>query len=110
MIKWLRSPAEVLHTWRVLMGRASDQRRQRAPQSLRRVAQGLRQSSGATSCSGLGTPGEGCRAGEALGLRHEDIAAAEREIAIVPRDNANGARAKSGGRRVPVGGELIRLY
>jgi integrase/recombinase XerD len=38
----------------------------------------------------------GCRAGEALGLRHEDIAAAEREIAIVPRDNANGARAKSG--------------
>ena len=42
----------------------------------------------------------GCRAGEALGLRHEDIAAAEREISIVPRDNANGARAKSGGRTV----------
>jgi integrase/recombinase XerD len=52
----------------------------------------------------------GCRAGEALGLRHEDIAAAEREIAIVPRENANGARAKSGGRTVPVGAELIRLY
>jgi len=52
----------------------------------------------------------GCRAGEALGLRHEDIAAAEQEISIVPRDNANGARAKSGGRVVPVGGELIRLY
>jgi integrase/recombinase XerD len=52
----------------------------------------------------------GCRAGEALGLRHEDIAAAEREISIVPRENANGARAKSGGRTVPVGGELIRLY
>ncbi len=52
----------------------------------------------------------GCRAGEALGLRHEDIAAAEREISIVPRDNANGARAKSGGRTVPAGGELIRLY
>lgn len=52
----------------------------------------------------------GCRAGEVLGLRHEDIAAAEREISIVPRDNANGARAKSGGRTVPVGGELIRLY
>ena len=52
----------------------------------------------------------GCRAGEALGLRHEDIAAAEREISIVPRDNANGARAKSGGRVVPAGGELIRLY
>ena len=52
----------------------------------------------------------GCRAGEALGLRHEDIAAAEREIAIVARENANGARAKSGGRAVPVGAELIRLY
>src|ERR1022692_4261447 len=52
----------------------------------------------------------GCRAGEALGLRHEDIAAAEREISVVPRDNANGARAKSGGRTVPVGAELIRLY
>jgi len=52
----------------------------------------------------------GCRAGEVLGLRHEDIAAAEREIAVVARVNANGARAKSGGRTVPVGGELIRLY
>ena len=52
----------------------------------------------------------GCRAGEALGLRHEDIAAAEQEISVVPRDNANGARAKSGGRTVPAGGALIRLY
>jgi integrase/recombinase XerD len=52
----------------------------------------------------------GCRAGEALGLRHEDIAAAEREVTIVPRENANGARAKSGGRTIPVGAELIRLY
>jgi integrase/recombinase XerD len=52
----------------------------------------------------------GCRAGEVLGLRHEDIAAAEREISIVARENANGARAKSGARAVPVGGELIRLY
>ncbi len=52
----------------------------------------------------------GCRAGEALGLRHEDIAAAECEITIVPRENANGARAKSGGRTVPVGPDLIRLY
>jgi integrase len=52
----------------------------------------------------------GCRAGEVLGLRHEDIAAAECEITIVARENANGARAKSGGRAVPVGPELIRLY
>src|SRR5215467_9773566 len=51
----------------------------------------------------------GCRAGEALGLRHEDIAAAECEIGIVPRENANGARAKSGARAVPVAPELIRL-
>ena len=36
----------------------------------------------------------GCRAGEALGLRHEDIAAAEREVSIVPRENANGARGQ----------------
>jgi integrase/recombinase XerD len=52
----------------------------------------------------------GCRAGEVLGLRHEDIAAAECEVSIVPRENANGARAKSGARTVPVGPELIRLY
>ena len=52
----------------------------------------------------------GCRAGEALGLRHEDIAAAEQEISVVPRENANGARAKSGGRTVPVRPELVRLY
>ena len=52
----------------------------------------------------------GCRAGEALGLRHEDIAAAEREICIVARENANWARAKSGPRVIPVGAELIRLY
>jgi integrase/recombinase XerD len=52
----------------------------------------------------------GCRAGEALGLRHEDIAAAEQEISVVSRENANGARAKSGGRTVPVAPELIRLY
>ncbi len=52
----------------------------------------------------------GCRAGEALGLRHEDIAAAECEISIVARENANGARAKSGGRTIPVGPDLIRLY
>jgi integrase/recombinase XerD len=52
----------------------------------------------------------GCRAGEVLGLRHEDIAAAECEISVVPRENANGARAKSGARTVPVGPELIRLY
>ncbi|MBV9444870.1 MAG: tyrosine-type recombinase/integrase [Streptosporangiaceae bacterium] len=53
----------------------------------------------------------GCRIGEALGLRHEDIAAAEREITIRPRDNDNGARTKSQEpRTIPVEAGLIRLY
>jgi hypothetical protein len=44
-------------------------------------------------------------------LRHNDIAAAERQVAVRRRDNANGARAKSPTTRtIPVSGELIRLY
>jgi integrase len=53
----------------------------------------------------------GCRIGEALGLRHEDLAAAEREITITPRLNDNGARSKSRHpRTIPVSAALIRLY
>jgi site-specific recombinase XerD len=53
----------------------------------------------------------GVRAGEALGLRHEDIDAAGRQLSIVPRANANRARCKSRGHRtVPVSAQLIRLY
>jgi integrase/recombinase XerD len=53
----------------------------------------------------------GMRIGEALGLRHEDLAAAEREANVVPRDNDNGARTKSRqSRSIPVSAELIRLY
>jgi site-specific recombinase XerD len=53
----------------------------------------------------------GCRIGEALGLRHEDIAAAERQVTICPRVNDNRARAKSRQpRTVPVSVELIRLW
>jgi site-specific recombinase XerD len=53
----------------------------------------------------------GARIGEALGLRHEDIAAARQEITITPRLNANRARTKSQRRRdVPVSASLIRLY
>jgi len=49
----------------------------------------------------------GLRIGEALGLRHEDLAAAEREVAVVPRDNGNGARSKSREpRSIPVSAEL----
>lgn len=52
----------------------------------------------------------GVRIGEALGLRHEDVAAAEREITIRPRVNGNGARVKSGlSRTIPVSAELVRL-
>jgi site-specific recombinase XerD len=52
----------------------------------------------------------GVRVGEALGLRHEDVAIAEKTITITPRDNANRARAKSGSRTIPASPELMRLY
>jgi site-specific recombinase XerD len=53
----------------------------------------------------------GVRIGEALGLRHADIAAAAREVRIVPRVNENGARTKSRvARSIPVSAELVRLY
>ncbi len=53
----------------------------------------------------------GVRIGEALGLRHEDLAAAEREVTVRPRTNDNGARTKSRtSRTIPVSAELIRLY
>lgn len=53
----------------------------------------------------------GIRIGEALGLRHEDVAAAEGELTIIPRVNDNRARAKSATpRTIPVSPEVIRLY
>jgi integrase/recombinase XerD len=53
----------------------------------------------------------GVRIGEALGLHHSDIAAAQREVTIVPRGNDNGARSKSHEQRtIPVSAELIRLW
>jgi integrase/recombinase XerD len=53
----------------------------------------------------------GVRIGEALGLRHEDLAVAERELTIVQRDNDNRARTKSRDpRTVPVSPGLLRLY
>jgi site-specific recombinase XerD len=53
----------------------------------------------------------GMRIGEALGLRHEDITVAERELVIVPRINDNRARTKSGrGRSIPVSADVVRLY
>jgi site-specific recombinase XerD len=53
----------------------------------------------------------GIRIGEALGLRHEDIGAAARQVTICPRVNANRARAKSRqSRTIPVSAELIRLW
>jgi integrase len=53
----------------------------------------------------------GMRIGEALGLRHEDVDPAASQVAVVPRLNANGARAKSGRARVvPVRAGVVRLY
>ncbi len=53
----------------------------------------------------------GIRIGEALGLRHEDVAAAEGELTVAPRNNDNRARAKSATpRTIPVSPQLIRLY
>ena len=53
----------------------------------------------------------GIRVGEALGLRHEDLAAAEGELTVTPRANDNGARAKSSTpRTIPVSPQVIRLY
>ena len=53
----------------------------------------------------------GIRIGEALGLRHDDIAIADRQVTVVPRQNDNGARAKAGRSRViPASPELMRLY
>lgn len=53
----------------------------------------------------------GMRVGEALGLRHEDLAAAEGEVTVTPRVNGNRARAKSARpRTIPVSPEVFRLY
>jgi integrase/recombinase XerD len=53
----------------------------------------------------------GVRMGEALGLRHEDLAVAERALTVIRRDNDNRARAKSPDpRTVPVSPGLLRLY
>ena len=54
----------------------------------------------------------GMRVGQALGLRHADVASPAREIRIVARaDNANDARAKCHTvHAIPVTAALIRLY
>lgn len=53
----------------------------------------------------------GARIGEALGLRHEDLDIAGRQVTVVPRVNDNRARAKGGRpRSIPASGELMRLY
>ncbi|UOT08435.1 site-specific integrase (plasmid) [Rhodococcus opacus] len=52
----------------------------------------------------------GIRVGEALGLRHEDLAIAEKTVTVMPRHNDNRARAKAGARTIPTSAELMRLY
>jgi site-specific recombinase XerD len=51
----------------------------------------------------------GVRIGEALGLRHEDLGIAERQVTVMPRVNDNRARAKAGRSRIiPASAELMR--
>lgn len=53
----------------------------------------------------------GMRVGEALGLRHEDWDAAERQVWVMARDNDNRARSKSPlPRTIPVPPSLVRSY
>ncbi|MGH3603073.1 MAG: tyrosine-type recombinase/integrase, partial [Pseudonocardiaceae bacterium] len=52
----------------------------------------------------------GLRIGEALGLRHEDLDARRRLVAVRPRVNVNRARAKTWSREVPADTDLFRLY
>jgi integrase/recombinase XerD len=53
----------------------------------------------------------GVRIGEGLGMRHEDLLIAERQVSVLPRRNDNRARAKGGRpRTIPVSAELMRLY
>lgn len=53
----------------------------------------------------------GMRIGQALGLRHCDFVSRDKEVWIVPRDNANGARAKLRSPAVvPVTPGLVRSY
>ncbi len=54
--------------------------------------------------------GCGLRAGEALGLRHEDIDARRSVLMVRQRANVNRARAKTWEREVPADPGLIRLY
>jgi integrase/recombinase XerD len=54
--------------------------------------------------------GCGLRAGEALGLRHEDIDACRGVIMVRQRANINQARAKTWEREVAADAGLIRLY
>ena len=65
------------------------------------------------SHNGLGTPGEGVRLGEALGLQHRDWHTGRGDtpfIEVVARDHPHAVRAKSGYRRLYVSDELDRLY
>jgi len=54
--------------------------------------------------------GTGLRIGEALGLRHVDVDARRRLVAVRARSNVNAARAKTWSRVVPADVELFRLY
>jgi len=52
----------------------------------------------------------GLRIGEALGLRHEDLDPMRGQLVVRPRENTNGARAKSYTRFVPLDSGVFRAY
>lgn len=52
----------------------------------------------------------GLRIGEALGLRHEDVRTGDGVVEVRCRENANGARAKTWERSVPVAASWFALH
>ena len=64
---------------------------------------------GTRCCSLLCSMTPACAIGKALGLRHEDIAAAEREVTVVPRHKRQRRTNQVGGptRTIPVSTKLV---
>jgi integrase len=97
----------VLRMLQVRGGQGSEQRRQRAPH-LAEVLQKLSvKRFTATSCNGLGTPGEGIRAGELAGIRYDPYDSRRSDVDLWRREIT--VRGKGGRPRVVrIGHEAAR--
>jgi site-specific recombinase XerD len=117
------STAHGAHTWRPFLAHLGQEPRQVRAVALpasRRLPNSLSWSDACTvvgSCERLRDRllfavlrDTGLRVGEALGLRHEDMDVAGRTVAVRPRRNSNGCRAKSADRDVPAPAPVMRLY